>query len=66
MNDAPSPPPRPFARRMLALSLPYLPTDRILRQLNGRSWLTAPTPSVTVGQEALAKFSPLSLGGRGL
>ena len=38
MTDAPSPPPRPSARRMLALSLPYLPTDRILRQLNGRSW----------------------------
>jgi protein ImuB len=65
MNDAPSSPPRPFARRMLALSLPYLPTDRILRQLNGRSWLDpsnfAENKEELQGRETIQAPAPLAV-----
>jgi protein ImuB len=38
MNVEPSPKARAPTRRILSLSLPYLPTDRLHRQMLGRAW----------------------------
>jgi hypothetical protein len=38
MNVEPSPKARLPARRILSLSLPYLPTDRLHRRMLGKTW----------------------------
>ena len=53
-------------RRILSLSLPYLSTDRLHRQMRGRSWRCQPALPLPVRParfaRILATFYPISLG----
>jgi protein ImuB len=50
------------ARRFLALSLPYLPTDRLHRQTLGKSWRSAPEKK----KDASSHPGKRNVGGHGL
>lgn len=61
MTDAFSPSPGRTAQRFLCLWLPRLPTDRIIRQLLGKSWRTAApreAPNITPNDKPEAPLLP--------